>query len=55
MSALGHTVKEVEKHTDSKMICSKKARDMLGTHAKHGAAGVGGTSVKLYGSIQGGS
>ena len=36
------------------MICSKKARDMLGTWAKHGAAEMGGAGMKLHGSIQGG-
>lgn len=54
LSALGHTVKEREKHTDSKVICSEKAREMLGTWAKHGAAQMGGASMKLHGSIQGG-
>lgn len=52
--ALGHTVKERERHIDSKVICGEKARDMLGTWAKHGAAKMGGASMKLHGSIQGG-
>ena len=54
LSALGHMVKEIGKHTDSKLIHSKKARGMLGTWAKHGVAKMGGASMKLHGSIQGG-
>lgn len=54
MSALGHTINEVERHRDSQMVCNqKKARDMHGAQSKLGAAGVGGKSVKLYGSFQG--
>lgn len=35
------------------MICSKKARDMLGTWAKHGQPEMGEVlSMKLHGSIQ---
>lgn len=55
MSALRHIVKEV-RYTDTKMMYSKKkARNMPGTWTKHGAAGLGCASVRLYGNIGGDS
>lgn len=52
MAYLGHMVKGL-RHTDTKMMCNKKARDVLETWAKQGAAGMGDTYVRLSGSVWG--